>query len=86
MLLPFREINWRALSNRKSIVNIIHDFREMLDWKILSASKHIDISDYKFLNEYKDQLVWNIVCNRDDFTFTIEGNDIKIYGSQGQQK
>lgn len=70
MLLPFSEINWRALSNRKSIVNIIHDFREMLDWKILSASKHIDISDYKFLNEYKDQLVWNIVCNRDDFTFT----------------
>ena len=24
--------------------------------------------------------------HRDDFTFTIEGNDIKIYGSQGQQK
>ena len=24
--------------------------------------------------------------HRDDFTFTIDGNDIKIYGSQGQQK
>ena len=24
--------------------------------------------------------------HRDDFTFTIEGNDIKIFGSQGQQK
>ena len=24
--------------------------------------------------------------HRDDFTFTIEGNDIKVFGSQGQQK
>lgn len=73
MILPFDKINWRNISQRKGIISLIEDFKYLLDWRILSANKHLDIRDISFLNQYKENLVWSIICNRTDFTFT---NDI----------
>lgn len=70
LVLPLEKINWKHISTRKGVIKILDDFKDVLDWHALSANKHLFIENEDVLYTYKDYLQWNIVCNRDDFTFS----------------
>lgn len=70
LYLPFDGINWKAISQNKNVITIIDTFKDVLDWKVLSANTQLDVSNQDFLEKYKENLYWDIVCSREDFKFT----------------
>lgn len=68
---PTSELNWKVISGRKTIIPLMENFIDFIDWKILSKSKHLFITQ-DTLERYKDKLDWSTVCHRDDFSFTNE--------------
>lgn len=70
LALPWEKINWKHISARKDVIKILDDFKDVLDWCVLSANKSLFIENEHVLYTYKNYLHWNIVCNRDDFTFS----------------
>lgn len=72
-LLPDDCVNWDKLSGSESVMNLLPGLADYLNWQEVSKNKHFPVSDISKLEEYADDLNWNIVCKRDDFVFT---NDI----------
>ena len=63
-ILKDKNIDWTQISRREELTsNVIFVFKDKLDWKVLSHSSHIDISDAKVLDSYKSYLDWNFVSN-----------------------
>ena len=75
MILPFDKINWKSISSNKKVIEIIDNFKDHLDWHILSGNMSFSVKSDDNLNNYKDYLSWNVVCSRKDFTFTNETVD-----------
>lgn len=70
MILPFDKLNWKTISQRRNVFDIIDAFKDMLDWKIISSSKHLNVSEIEVLYKYKDYLDWHTICSREDFQIT----------------
>ena len=72
-ILKDKSIDWSQISRREELAaNVIFVFKDKLDWKILSHSSHINISDTKVLDRYKSYLDWNIVSNSPNLSLTAE--------------
>lgn len=72
-ILKDKSIDWSQISRREELAaNVIFVFKDKLDWKILSHSSHINISDTKVLDRYKSYLDWNIVSNSPNLSLTEE--------------
>lgn len=69
--VPLDELDWSSLSDRKSILSLIDDYADFINWSILSDKRHF-ILDLDALEKYKDRLDWHVVCQRHDFNFTEE--------------
>lgn len=70
---------------------------ENLDIKYISNSAENTEDNEKMYAEYENKIkkmrirdietgTTNYGCHRDDFVFYVNGNDVKLYGSQGQQR
>jgi DNA replication and repair protein RecF len=83
----------------KNITNIYQNITNIKDLKVIYETnvefEKYDVDTIKNVlkEKYKKNLKREISMgmtlygpHRDDFTFTIDNNDIKIFGSQGQQK
>lgn len=72
-ILKDKNIDWSQISRREELAaNVIFDFKDKLDWKILSHSSHINISDARVLDRYKSYLDWNFVSNSPNLSLTEE--------------
>lgn len=83
----------------ENITNIYKNITNIKDLKIVYET-NIEFDDFsvetikntlkdKYIKNQKREIAMGMTLygpHRDDFTFTIENNDIKIFGSQGQQK
>lgn len=68
--LPFDKINWKAISDNHGIMYLLSDFKDHLNWKIVSGNKRFDVNNIDILSEYSDKVNWHIICSREDFSFT----------------
>ena len=72
-ILKDKSIDWSQISRREELVaNVIFAFKDKLDWKVLSKSSHIDISNPKELERYKEYLDWNFISNSPNLSLTEE--------------
>ena len=72
-ILKDKSIDWSQISRREELIaNVIFVFKDKLDWKVLSHSPHINISDTKVLDRYKSYLDWNFVSNSSNLSLTEE--------------
>lgn len=72
-ILKDKSIDWSQISRREELTaNVIFVFKDKLDWKVLSHSPHINISDTKVLDRYKSYLDWNFVSNSSNLSLTEE--------------
>lgn len=72
-ILKYKNIDWSQISRREELdANVIFAFKDKLDWKILSHSSHINISDIKILDRYKSYLDWNFISNSPNLSLTEE--------------
>lgn len=72
-ILKDKSIDWTQISRREELeADVIFTFKDKLDWKILSHSSHINISDARVLDRYKSYLDWNIVSNSPNLLLTEE--------------
>lgn len=72
-ILKDKNIDWSQISRREELAaNVILVFKDKLDWKILSHSSHINISDARVLDRYKSYLDWNFVSNSPNLSLTEE--------------
>lgn len=72
-ILKDKSIDWSQISRREELAaNVIFVFKDKLDWKVLSHSSHINISDAKVLDRYKSYLDWNFVSNSPNLSLTEE--------------
>lgn len=72
-ILKNKSIDWTQISRREELsANVIFVFKDKLDWKVLSHSSHIDISDAKVLDRYKSYLDWNFVSNSPNLSLSEE--------------
>lgn len=80
-ILKDQSIDWSQISRRKDLsANVIFLFKDKLDWKVLSHSSHINISDIKVLDRYKSYLDWNYISNSPNLSLTEEVlNEFKDY-------
>lgn len=75
-ILPKESLNWNRLSGRKAIHNLIDEYANYLDWRILSDNRHAIPIEVDVLERYKTHLDWNIICLRHDFKFTNQIIDL----------
>lgn len=68
-VIPVKEINWKALSSRKSIVPFIDVYAKYIDWTILSNNRNVDLLDIEFLTKYKEYIDWSIICKKENFKY-----------------
>jgi hypothetical protein len=72
-ILKDQSIDWSQISRREDLAaNVIFLFKDKLDWKVLSHSSHINISDIKVLDLYKSYLDWNYISNSPNLSLTEE--------------
>ena len=72
-ILKDKSLDWSQISRREELTaNVIFVFKDKLDWKFLSNSSHINISDSKVLDRYKLYLDWNVVSNSHHLSLTEE--------------
>ena len=72
-ILKDQSIDWSQISRREDLAaNVIFLFKDKLDWKVLSHSSHINISDIKVLDLYKSYLDWNYISNSPNLSLTVE--------------
>lgn len=71
--LPDDKVNWDKISSSDSVMSLLPDLADYLNWKEVSKNGSFPVDDIALLEEYADDLNWNIVCKRDDFIFT---NDV----------
>ena len=70
-ILKDKNIDWTQISHSKELAaNVIFIFKDKLDWKVLSHSSHINISDANVLDRYKSYLDWNFVSNSPNLSLT----------------
>lgn len=70
-ILKDKSIDWSQISRREELsANVIFLFKDKLDWKVLSHSTHINISDIKVLDRYKSYLDWDFVSNSPNLLLT----------------
>ena len=72
-LLPDDCVDWYKLSGSKFVMNLLPGLADYLNWQEVSKNKDFPVADTSMLEEYADDLDWNIICKREDFIFT---NDI----------
>lgn len=70
--VPVDELNWKSLSGRKVIIPFLEAYADYIDWRIVSQSKHLFVGNGEVLSQYKDHLIWSIVCRREEFKFSNE--------------
>ena len=72
-ILKDKSLDWSLISRREELAaNVIFLFKDKLDWKVLSRSSHINISDVKVLERYKSYIDWNFVSNSPNLSLTEE--------------
>ena len=71
-MLPEDEVNWDKLSEADSVLSLLPDLADFLNWQEVSKNSCFPVTDISLLEEYADDLNWNIVCKRNDFVFTNE--------------
>lgn len=70
-ILKDKSIDWSQISRREELAaNVIFLFKDKLDWKVLSHSSHINISDIKVLDRYKSYLDWDFISNSTNLLLT----------------
>lgn len=61
-LIPCDEVAWDSISMKPDLTfEFIDRYKEQLDWKVLTDTPSIDISDEKYLETFYDYLDWNII-------------------------
>jgi hypothetical protein len=72
-ILKDKSIDWTHISRCEELAEkVIFDFKERLDWKVLSKSSHIDISDSRVLERYKLYLDWDVVSSSPNLSLKEE--------------
>ena len=65
--LKGKVIDWKAISsNAKLDKSVLWDYRELLDWKLVTA-RQTDCSDSDFLEKYRDYLDWDFISTSPAF-------------------
>ncbi len=72
-VLKDKDIDWSGISRREELTfDVIQLYKDKLDWKILSQSSHIDISNTKVLETFRDYLDWNFISNSLNFYLSVD--------------
>ena len=71
-IVPVDKLNWKQISRRKLIIQLIDEYKDYIDWSELSANKHLLIANTDILDSYKKNLDWQIICKREDFILANE--------------
>lgn len=70
-ILKDKSIDWSQISRREELsADVIFLYKDKLDWKVLSHSSHINISDIKVLDRYKSYLDWDFISNSPNLLLT----------------
>lgn len=60
-------LDWKAISSNKKLdKTVLWDYRDLLDWKLVTASL-ADCSDSNFLQKFSDYLDWNFISTSPAF-------------------
>ena len=70
--VPINELNWKLISGRKTVIPLLNDYVDNIDWRIVSQNKHFMVGNVELLGQYKDRLDWGIICRREEFKFSNE--------------
>lgn len=70
--VPINELNWKLISGRKTVIPLLNDYADNIDWRIVSQNKHFMVGNVELLGQYKDRLDWAIICRREEFKFSNE--------------
>lgn len=70
--VPLESLNWQCLSSQESIVNVLDDCLEYVNWHVLSGNLALCINDDSILYKYKNYLDWTVICSRKDFYYNVE--------------
>lgn len=71
--LKIHNLDWNAVSKNTNLSpEILWDYKDSLDWLLLTRNQVVDISDTSFLSKYQNYVDWNFVSQSDKFLITIE--------------
>ena len=70
--VPLDSLNWQRLSSRNAIEPLIDDYKEYIDWTILSNNRGIITLNLDVLDRYKEYLDWSVICHKGNFVITNE--------------
>lgn len=70
--LKGKSLDWKAISSNKKLDKaILWDYRDLLDWKLVTAYQ-VDCSDSDFLQKYRDYLDWDFISTSPAFIVSDE--------------
>ena len=68
-----RNLNWKQLSRRSQIIEVLDDYTDYVDWREVSRIGELQVNEFMILDKYRDRLDWGVICSRSDFVIT---NDV----------
>lgn len=72
-LLKGKELDWYSISSNPNLsLDILWDYRELLDWELVTKNRVIKFSDISFLKKFQNLLNWNYISSSQDFNISIE--------------
>lgn len=72
-ILKDKDLDWTDISRRMELqYNVILFYKHKLNWSILTNSTHIDKSNPKTLETFKEYLDWDVISHSPDFNPTNE--------------
>jgi len=72
-LLHSKELDWISISSNQNLsIEILWDYKELLDWQRVTRNNVVELSDKSFLSKYQDYLDWNYVSHSADFSISSE--------------
>lgn len=72
-LLHGKVLDWNSISNNPNLsVEVLWDYKELLNWQGVTKNDVIEISDISFLKKYRDYVDWNFVSQSEKFIVSVE--------------
>lgn len=65
------DLDWMSISGKALSPNVINEYRQKLDWRVLTKNEHFEIS-IENLRKYKDYVEWEYVSKSEKFKPTFD--------------
>jgi hypothetical protein len=72
-ILKKQELDWKSISINPNLSSeILWDYKDQLDWELITQNKIIKLSDVSFLSKFQNHLDWTYISNSEEFSISLE--------------